>query len=130
MGASWEEVDGLSGLQRIAAFPQKLDVAGERRGIARDVDDAPRTHRGHRLDDIRADALARRIDDDDVGPFSFGREHLRGLPGVHAVKFRLIREAVAFGVLLRVLNGLRHNLHADGRPASRARQSVIVPVPQ
>ena len=91
MGASWEEVDGLGGLQRIAAFPQKLDVAGERRGIARDVDDAPRTHRGHRLDDIRADALARRIDDDDVRPFSFGREHLRGLPGVHAVKFRLIR---------------------------------------
>ena len=113
MCAAGEEVEGFGGLEGVAGGGEELQVPGQRGRVAGDVDHALRRHGPDRLDDVGADALARRVDDDDVGPGVPVRQHFRGLTGVHAEKLSVFH-AVLRSVEFRILDRLRDDLHADG----------------
>lgn len=113
MGAAREQVEGLGVTEGVAALGQELHIAGERRGVAGDVNDALRRHAEHGVDDVAVDALARRVNDNGVKPHAAARELLRGLARVGTEKLDVFN-AVSRGVFPGVPDGGVHDLHAVG----------------
>ena len=136
MVRSRKEIEGLGVGQGVALFAQELHVPGQGGGVAGDVDDPGRGHGHHGVDDLRGQALSRRVHHDDVhascsvilsagkDPFFFfscwlpaaaccpRSEALGGLAGVGAEEFHVFH-AVPGGVFPGVLDGLGDDLHAD-----------------
>ena len=107
-----EEVEGRRLAQRIAQLGEAQHVARKRRRLAGDVDHALRGHGADGAHRILPHALARRIDDHDLGAQPARGERLRGLARVGADKFRILH-TVCRGVGPGVFDGLGHDLRAD-----------------
>lgn len=109
MARSREQVIRLRFFEGVASAAQLRDVAGEGGRVARNVHHARRLHFKDSIAGGFVQTLARGVHHEDVNI----AEASGGLTGVRAVKLDIFR-AVACGVLLRVFDGLRHDLHADG----------------
>lgn len=112
MLGSREHIDGFGAEGGVGVVGEELEVAGEGGGVAGNVDDAAGGHLGDGVDDLRGEAAAGRVDDDDVGADALGGELGGDLGGVAAEEVG-VGDMVAQGVLSGVLNGLGNDLRAN-----------------
>ena len=91
-----------------------LDVPGQRRRVARDVDDPLRLEPRDPAQRLAGEPGARRIDDDDIGVAGAVAEVLDHLPHLARVE-RGVRDPVQLGVLERARDGLLRDLDAPDR---------------
>ena len=113
MGCAGEEVGRLGGLEGVAPLGEQLHVPGQGGRVAGDVDQAAGGHVGDGLDDRQGQALPGRVHGDDLRAQAPGGQGLGGFAGVGAEEFR-VRDAVAQGVGLGVLDGGGDHLRPDG----------------
>ena len=99
-------------MQAVALFAEQLHVPRQSRRVAGDVDHPVRRHFRHGVDDVPAQALARRVQHDHVGPGPFRRQGFGGFSRVGAEKPGVF-DAVAAGIVLRVPDGRLHQLHTN-----------------
>ena len=77
MGSAWEHIIGLRTLQHIAMFFKALQVAGESRRVAGDIDDPLGLQRGEVGYDTIVQAFAGRVDDRGIGVQAQGAQPRR-----------------------------------------------------
>ena len=115
MTSPGEHVHSGDIFQRITKGIEAQDISGQGGGVAGDVHDALRRHGGDGGDGVLAHALSGRVDHNRVRlQPPFGKLG-GGLSRVGADKFR-VADAVHFGVLFCVFNGLRYDFRADDLP--------------
>src|SRR5699024_4405086 len=113
-----EEIVAVDPLGGVSALGSEREIAGERGGVTRDVDDPLRFSREHLCDDSAARADAGRVEHDHVRPFG-------DLPrGEHALDISPMQVdvSVTFRVDPRIRNGAAialHRVHAPGRAGGR-----------
>ena len=107
-----------TGRARSSRYPHSagevLHVAGQRRRVARHVDDPLRLESRQTAQRLAGETGPRRVDDDDVriaGAFVEVVEHLADLAGEE----RRVRDAVQLGVLERARDGLLRDLDTPDR---------------
>ena len=101
-------------------IPQRgeaLDISGQGRRVAGDVDDTPGLHSSGRLDRRLIQPLPGRVHNDHIWRGTALCQLLRGLPGVSAQKCDIF-QAIAGRVLLRVLHRFGDHLHTNGTPGT------------
>ena len=108
MKRSREEVIGLRLFEGIACAAQLGDIARERCRVAGNIDHARRLHLQDRVAGGLVQTLARRVHHEHIN----AAEPSGRLSGIRAVKLHVLRP-VASGIVLRVLDGLGHDLYAD-----------------
>ncbi len=112
MAASREQIRGEGVFQNITPFLQQRHVPGKGRRVAGHIDDAPGREAVQGLDGVGVEALPGRIHDDHVGFYALALQFQCRRACVAAEKFRVFN-AVALGVVFRILHRLGDHLHAD-----------------
>ena len=115
MGCSGEEVHGHGFFGLIAQGGEAAQIPGQGGGVAGDVHNAFGGHGRHRLHHVGGQSLSGRVHTDHVGPHPLRRQLAGRFSGV-AAEEPGIENAIPFGILFCVLNGLGHHFRADDRP--------------
>ena len=115
MAGAWEHIYGARFAQLVAESVEAQDIACERGGVAGNVDDLRRLHRGDGGHGLLAHAFSRRIDDDGRGAQAALSQRQRRLSGVGAEELDVF-DAVDSRVLPRVFHRLGHDLRSDDPP--------------
>ncbi len=125
-----EHVDGAAANELVAeVLAKRLQVGGERRRIARHVDDPRRLETAEPPERLAGETGTRRIDDDEVGSAGALLQLLERERDV-AGEERRVRDPVQLRVLDRARDRLLGDLDAPDRQRVGANVRPIVPVPQ
>ncbi len=112
MGASGEQVCGLSGNKAEPPFFQQCHIPGQGCRVTGDVDQAAGGHAVNCLDGIGVQTLSRRVHGDDIRADALLFQLQGGLARIAAEKLRVM-DAVASGVVPGIGHRLLDDLHAD-----------------
>ena len=112
MGAPGEQVERLRVLELKALFLQQGHIPGQGGRVAGDVDQPSGGEAGDGFDGIGVEALPGRIHHHHIGLDTLLFQLQGGGTGIGAEELGIF-DAVALGVVLRILDGLGDDLHTD-----------------